>query len=308
MKVEPGDPVILFSGPNNIYLTQIPKEDHKIPNKQSEANIKNKRLIHNKKGIFDLASCIGKFYGQKYRADISLIILLLDLIPGKRVLECGTGSGSLSYALASAVSPNGHVFTFDFHQQRIQYSLDLFEKTKISDMITVTEADAYSDKAFLVSGSTHSITEHSIDSVFLDVPSPWNCINNVTHVIKVRYGACSNCTSLTTSNIILSTSISIFITSILSTLTILIINILSVILLSSGSVIRTFEVLTKPWGISFSNPDDTDSDDEGSDLTSIHMINKDVNDSGEILGKYVNYQLPQFNHTGYITVATSNIY
>lgn len=65
MKIEPGDPVILFSGPNNIYFSQIPKEDQKIPNKQSEANVKNKRLIHNKKGIFDLASCIGKFYGQK---------------------------------------------------------------------------------------------------------------------------------------------------------------------------------------------------------------------------------------------------
>ncbi|EAN33116.1 tRNA methyltransferase complex GCD14 subunit family protein [Theileria parva strain Muguga] len=312
MKIEPGDPVILFSGPNNIYFSQIPKEDQKIPNKQSEANVKNKRLIHNKKGIFDLASCIGKFYGQKlfwdennkkhwvvllkptpelitksiihrtqilYRADISLIVLLLDLMPGKRVLECGTGSGSLSYALASSVAPNGHVFTFDFHPQRIQYSMDLFEKTKISDLITVTETDAYSDNAFLVNDPTHSVTEHSIDSVFLDIPSPWNCIHNVTSVIK-HFG-----------------KLVIFIPSIEQC------NKITECLHSSGyMLIRTFEVLTKPWGISFTNSDTADSDDEDPVVTGKQV------DNTENLGEYVNYQLPQFNHTGYITVATSNIY
>ena len=34
------------------------------------------------------------------------------------MLESGTGSGSLTHALARAISPTGHVHTFDFHQQR----------------------------------------------------------------------------------------------------------------------------------------------------------------------------------------------
>lgn len=53
-----------------------------------------------------------------YHADISLIVSKLHLCPGKRVVEAGTGSGSLSHALASTIAPNGHLFTFEYHEQR----------------------------------------------------------------------------------------------------------------------------------------------------------------------------------------------
>jgi tRNA (adenine57-N1/adenine58-N1)-methyltransferase len=53
-----------------------------------------------------------------YHADISYVIHRLGIKPGSIVFEAGTGSGSLSVAIAHALQPNGHLYTFEYHQLR----------------------------------------------------------------------------------------------------------------------------------------------------------------------------------------------
>jgi tRNA A58 N-methylase Trm61 len=39
----------------------------------------------------------------------------------------GTGSGSLSHAFVRAVQPTGHLYTFDFHEQRADIAREEFK-------------------------------------------------------------------------------------------------------------------------------------------------------------------------------------
>lgn len=62
-----------------------------------------------------------------YPPDASVIVGGLDLVPGKRVLEAGTGSGSLTHFLAQAVWPSGRVRSFEFHVGRVDRATQEFE-------------------------------------------------------------------------------------------------------------------------------------------------------------------------------------
>lgn len=55
-----------------------------------------------------------------YLADISFIIWMLRVRPGSVLVECGTGSGSFTHALARTVAPHGHVHSFEYHEQRFK--------------------------------------------------------------------------------------------------------------------------------------------------------------------------------------------
>ncbi|GFE54818.1 tRNA methyltransferase complex GCD14 subunit [Babesia ovis] len=263
MEIAAGDAAILYTGPQILLTCIIPEDLSEVGAKQQAANTGDKRILHRKGGIFDLRKVVGKQYGQKffwdsvsdrwsvllqptgelitrtvthrtqilYRADISLAVLLLDLYPGKRVLECGTGSGSLSYTLATTVAPTGHVFTFDFHSQRSEYAKAFFRDFKLTDYISAYDRDAYSPGAFLVDNEVY---ESSIDAVFFDLPSPWDALDNAKTVLK-------NFGKLVTFSPTIEQS-----------------QRMSLALSESGFIeIKTFEILCKPWGIGFDDDDDT---------------------------------------------------
>ena len=82
-------------------------------------------------------------------ADISLILLELDIKPGSIVIEAGkflflnktsltesidcllgTGSGSLSHSIIRSLRPNGHLYTFEFHELRSKLARNEFEVNK----------------------------------------------------------------------------------------------------------------------------------------------------------------------------------
>ncbi|KAK7246445.1 hypothetical protein RIF29_41313 [Crotalaria pallida] len=119
-----------------------------------------------------------------YIADISFVIMYLEIVPGCLVLESGTGSGSLTTSLARAVAPTGHVYTFDFHDQRAGSARDDFERTGLSSLISVGVRDIQGE------GFPDEFTGLA-DSVFLDLPQPWLAIPSVAKMLKQDGTLCS---------------------------------------------------------------------------------------------------------------------
>ncbi|KAL4338114.1 hypothetical protein AHAS_Ahas12G0177800 [Arachis hypogaea] len=118
-----------------------------------------------------------------YIADISFVIMYLEVVPGCLVLESGTRSGSLTTSLARAVAPTGHVHTFDFHEQRAASARDDFERTGLSSLISVRVRDIQGE------GFPNEFAGLA-DAVFLDLPQPWLAIPSAEKMLKqyVREG------------------------------------------------------------------------------------------------------------------------
>lgn len=111
-----------------------------------------------------------------YTPDISQILFKLELKPGMRVVESGTGSGSLSTSIIRAILPSGHLFTYEFNQMRSEKAREDFEKLGFvgNSLVTVTHRDVLANGFLLRNEETDTtlVDENSVDAVFLDLPRP----------------------------------------------------------------------------------------------------------------------------------------
>ncbi|MCP9260279.1 tRNA (adenine(58)-N(1))-methyltransferase catalytic subunit TRMT61A [Dirofilaria immitis] len=114
-----------------------------------------------------------------YTPDCALILMLLDVRPGSIVCECGTGSGSLSHALAMAIAPTGHLYTHDIEETRVkQVELEMM-KHGLGKITTCVHRNVIED-GFSV--------ENMCDAVFLDLPAPWIAIRYAKHALSQVHG------------------------------------------------------------------------------------------------------------------------
>ncbi|OMJ29500.1 tRNA (adenine(58)-N(1))-methyltransferase catalytic subunit TRM61 [Smittium culicis] len=98
-----------------------------------------------------------------YLPDISFISAKLNFTPGKVVVESGTGSGSFSHSIARSITGNGgHLYTFEYHEQRVNILRDEIKLHSLSDTVTLAHRDVF----------------------FLDLPAPWEAIQHAVKALK----------------------------------------------------------------------------------------------------------------------------
>lgn len=108
-----------------------------------------------------------------YPKEAGRIILKLNVYPGRRIIEAGTGSGALTLALARLVSPGGQVYSYDIREEMLRNARSNLEKVGLSEAVTFKQRDI-----------SEGFDETEVDALFLDVREPWRYLAQVMAVLK----------------------------------------------------------------------------------------------------------------------------
>ncbi len=182
-----GEDILLYLDRKRTYLVRVEAE----------------KSFHTHKGYLQLGALIGKEYGTQiisnmgieffalkptlrdyifktkrktqisYPKDISLIIIFSGIGPGSRVVEAGTGTGALTYALAHYIKPTGRVYTYELRPEIRERAIKNLKRAKVSDYVESKNKDV-----------TEGIDEKDLDAVILDMATPWLVVPHAYTALK----------------------------------------------------------------------------------------------------------------------------
>ncbi len=161
------------------------------------------QTFHTHKGYLKLDELIGKEYGEPiksnlgiyfttlkpaltdyimkssrntqiiYPKDAALIVMFSGIGPGSRVVESGTGTGSLTTALAHYVGPTGKVYTYELRPEFQKNAAKNLERSKLIDHVEMKSGDV-----------TLGIEERDVNAVILDLAVPWLVVPHAYEALR----------------------------------------------------------------------------------------------------------------------------
>ncbi len=111
---------------------------------------------------FDLLMHVKRASQIIYPKEIGYILLRMNIVPGTRVVEAGTGSGALALAFSRFVRPGGRVFTYEERDDMIELARKNLERVGADDVVEIKQRDI-----------RLGFDERGVDALFLDVREPW---------------------------------------------------------------------------------------------------------------------------------------
>jgi tRNA (adenine57-N1/adenine58-N1)-methyltransferase len=104
---------------------------------------------------------------------IGYILVYKGIAPGAHIIEAGTGSGSLTTALAFTVGSAGRVSSYDVRPEMQNLARKNLERAGLSDRVT-----------FIVRDIAEGFDEQGADAIFLDLPNPQDYLAQAHQAIK----------------------------------------------------------------------------------------------------------------------------
>ncbi|MCL4260400.1 MAG: tRNA (adenine-N1)-methyltransferase [Anaerolineales bacterium] len=108
-----------------------------------------------------------------YPKDIGFILVTMGVGPGQKVMEAGSGSGSMTTALAYAVGAEGRVVSYE-----IKPDTQNLARKNLNRFGLASRVD------FKLRDIAEGFDETDADSFFLDVPNPYDYIAQVRAALK----------------------------------------------------------------------------------------------------------------------------
>ena len=123
--------------------------------------------------LADLLRNITRTTQIMYPKDIGFIFVSMGIGPGQKVMEAGTGSGSMTTALAYAVGAEGKVVSYE-------------TKPDVQNLAhkNLTRYGLASRVDFKLRNIEEGFDETDADSFFLDVPNPWDYTTQIRNALK----------------------------------------------------------------------------------------------------------------------------
>ncbi|MBK6794464.1 MAG: tRNA (adenine-N1)-methyltransferase [Anaerolineales bacterium] len=108
-----------------------------------------------------------------YPKDIGYILIQMGISEGQTVLEAGTGSGSMTIAMASALGPQGRVVSYEQKPDTQNLARKNLERIGLASRVD-----------FKLRDIQEGFDETDADAFFLDVQNPYDYIQQVRAAIK----------------------------------------------------------------------------------------------------------------------------
>ena len=123
--------------------------------------------------LADLLTNLPRTTQIMYPKDIGFILVTMGVGPGQKVMEAGSGSGSMTTALAYAVGNEGRVISYEIKPDTQNLAVKNIKRFGLASRVD-----------FKLRDIAEGFDETDADSFFLDVPNPYDYIAQVRAALK----------------------------------------------------------------------------------------------------------------------------